>query len=88
MKVIVFPNPRMKLREEDFGGIAKTDKGIFLLDVSAYTMLRKTDVDHPEREPINLDEVVRELLDIHALIQIKKEDAEWVRKKQQKNAAT
>lgn len=88
MQAIVFPNPRMKLREEQFGAIVKTDKGIFLLDRKAYSVLRGADVDRPEGNPLTVDGAVRELLDIHALVQIDKEDAKWVRTKQGTSEAT
>jgi hypothetical protein len=79
---IIFKNPRIKYRKEDFGGILKTDKGIFMIDREVYDFLESFSQCY-ENELIN-KQIAKELLEINGLIKLNKEDALCIQKKQKK----
>jgi hypothetical protein len=41
--MIIFKNPRIKYRSEDFGGIVRTDKGLFILNKQTFDFLSNFD---------------------------------------------
>jgi len=79
MKQIIFKNPRIKARKEKFGGIIKTDKGIFIIEENAFKFL--SSFYEKEERLIEEKEILKELLNINALIKINKEDAICIKTK-------
>jgi len=80
---IIFKNPRIKLRKEDFGGILKTDKGIFMIDNEVYNFLES--FSQCQEDSLKDEVIANELLKINGLIKkINKENALCIQKRQKK----
>lgn len=80
MSYLIFKNPRIKYRKEDFGGLLKTDKGIFIIDKDVFEFLNSFSQEMEDN--ISNSEIINILLEVNGLIKIKQEDALCIIKNQ------
>ena len=79
MDNMIFRNPRIKFRSEEFGGIVKTDKGLFLLNHEAYNLLKNANIERSESFYEEIIHIVEKLLSINAIIKISEEDVKCIK---------
>ena len=82
VEYILFKHPSLKFRKEDFGGIIKTQEGLYLLDKQAFKLLNKID-NEKTYSKLTKDkdskEVIDELLKMRAVLRIVKNKAEKIK---------
>lgn len=82
VEYILFKHPGLKFRKEDFGGIIKTQEGLYILDKQAFKLLNKID-NEKTYSKLTKDkdskEIIDELLEMRAVLRIAKNKAEKIK---------
>ncbi len=83
-KYVLFKHPDLKIRKENFGGIIKTTRGLFLIDKETYNLLNKIDNKKTYSELTKngrFRKIIDELLKLKIILKIESEKAEKIKKK-------
>ncbi|MDK2908389.1 MAG: hypothetical protein PWQ87_847 [Candidatus Woesearchaeota archaeon] len=86
---VLFKHPELKIRRENFGGIIKTARGLFLIDKKVYLLLNSIDNKKRYSELAKDKEskmIIDELLKLKVILKIKEKNAERIRDSNQKKA--
>ena len=79
---ILFKNPNMKYRKEKFGGIIKTENGLYIIDHKTLDLLEIIDTTKTYKDVINnkeSDKIIQKLIKLGAVLKISKKKANKIR---------
>ncbi|HJX50924.1 MAG TPA: hypothetical protein VJ438_05685 [Candidatus Nanoarchaeia archaeon] len=80
---ILFKHPDLKFRKENFGGIVKTNGGLYIIDKRAFNIIHKINNKKTYSE-LTVDEqsknIINELIRIGVILKINKKRADQIKK--------